>query len=449
MSLRPPKSAGYIQVIRQNTDFRRLFIGGVVSQTGDWFNTVALYTLLLSLSGSGEAIAYILIIKLLPTFLLAPVAGVAADRFDRKTIMIASDLTRGLLVLGYLFIHNPGQIWIIYVLTGLEVIIATFFEPAKSASIPNIVAENELVSANALSGASWSLTLAFGAATGGVVTDLLGRHWAFVIDSVSFFISALYIWSVRIPPVEKRRALERIRTRAQTLAHVSGLNDVIDGFKYLRSNLEVVVLLLAKTGWGMGGGVLLLLTVFGKNVFPLGRDGSTSIGLLYAARGIGAAIGPLIARPISGDSAGAMKKSIAASFFVTALFYLLFAGAPGLVLALIFIIGAHAGGSVQWTFSTTLLQITVPDKFRGRVFALDMALLTLAMSLSTYLTGLGLDRFGLSERTLAAILGAVFVVPGSAWVLYLLRSGNGRHALPEPQVSIETVPAAETSFPPT
>ncbi|HEY6328406.1 MAG TPA: MFS transporter, partial [Blastocatellia bacterium] len=373
---------------------------------------------------------------------------VAADRFDRKTIMILSDLTRGFVVLGYLFISKPGQIWIIYLLTAVEVIISTFFESAKSASIPNIVTEDELVSANALSGASWSVTLAVGAALGGVVTDLLGQQAAFVIDSISFFVSALYIWSVRIPRTIRGTAVSVNASRSRAIAHAFGFTDMVDGLRYLRRNLEVVVLLLAKTGWGMGGGVLLLLTMFGKKVFPLGREGSASIGLFYAARGIGAAIGPFLARPISGDSAAAMKKAIAAAFFVTALFYLLFAQASLFVLALLFVVGAHAGGSVQWTFSTTLLQITVPDKYRGRVFALDMALLTLAMSLSTYLTGWGLDHVGLSERELAAILGAVFVIPGLGWTLYLALSRRRAETFNVTDAQPIDAPAPETSFPP-
>ena len=232
------------------------------------------------------------------------------------------------------------------------------------------------------------------------------------------------------------------------MAHAFGLTDVIDGLRYLKSNLDVGVLLMAKTGWGLGGGVLLLLTIFGKKVFPIGRDGGTSIGLFYAARGLGAAIGPVLSRPLSGESAKGMKKGITAAFFVSALFYLLFARSTGFVAALLFVIGAHAGGSIQWTYSTTLLQITVPDKYRGRVFALDMALLTLAMSLSTYLTGWGMDHLGLSERTLAAIMGGVFVIPGFGWILYMIKTGRKDRRLIVPAQGIES-PAPETSFPPT
>src|SRR5262245_34212210 len=168
------KSTGYIQVLRGNRDFRHLFIGQLVSQTGDWFNSVALFTLLLKLTGSGEAVGYLLIIKLLPSFFIVPIAGVVADRFNRKTIMIVANIARGFLVLGFLLIRTPDQVWMVYVLAGIEIGIATFFDPAKSAAIPNIVSREELVAANALSSASWSVTLALGAAAGGAVTDAFG-----------------------------------------------------------------------------------------------------------------------------------------------------------------------------------------------------------------------------------------------------------------------------------
>src|SRR5262245_17099652 len=119
------KSVGYIQVLRGNRDFRNVFVGQLVSQSGDWFNSVALFTLLLNLTGSGEAVGYLLIIKLLPSFFIGPIAGVVADRFNRKTIMIVADIVRGFLVLGFLLIRTPDQVWMVYVLAGIEIGIAT------------------------------------------------------------------------------------------------------------------------------------------------------------------------------------------------------------------------------------------------------------------------------------------------------------------------------------
>ena len=406
------RRVGYLELLRVNHDFRRLFVGQFISQTGDWFNSVALFTLLLRLSGSGEAVGYILIIKLLPSFFVGPLAGVVADRFNRKTIMIIADVARGILVLGFLLVRRPDQVWLVYALAAIEVAIATFFDPAKSAAIPAIVSREELISANALSSASWSVTLALGAALGGVVTEVFGGNTAFVVDSISFFVSAAYISSVRI-----RSTSRPDRAKHLSLADATGVTDLVEGARYLRSNPRVMAVLLVKSGWGLGGGVLLLLTIYGKQIFPLGRDGAASIGLLYAARGLGALIGPMIAGVITSGAPRTMRQAISVAFFVSGAFYLLFAHSPVLAVALICVLGAHSGGSIQWVFSTTLLQMTVPDRFLGRVFALEMALLTLTMSVSTYVTGWGVDYPGLGARRMATALGLAFAVPGIGWLM--------------------------------
>jgi predicted MFS family arabinose efflux permease len=437
----PARAAGYIELLRGNRDFRRLFVGGLVSQTGDWFNSVALFTLLLSLTGSGEAVGYILIIKLLPSFFVGPLAGVVADRFNRKTIMIVADLVRGFLVLGFLFVNRPDQTWIAYAIAAAEVVVSTFFDPARSAAIPSIVSRDELISANALSSASWSVTLAVGAALGGVVTDAFGRNTAFVIDSISFFISAAYILAIRLKSTSRPE-----RTGRLSIADATGVTDLIEGARYLRSNPRVMALLLVKSGWGLGGGVLLLLTIYGKQIFPIGRDGAASIGLLYGARGFGALIGPLIAGKITSGEPRTMRRAITVAFFVSAAFYLLFARSPVFAIALICVLGAHSGGSIQWVFSTTLLQMSVPDRFLGRVFALEMALLTLTMSASVYVTGWGVDSPALGARAMTTLLGFAFMIPGFAWWI-LQRWMDRREVSAREPASSEVEPATETSFP--
>ncbi|MEK6324238.1 MAG: MFS transporter [Acidobacteriota bacterium] len=437
------RAVGYIELLRGNRDFRNLFIGQLVSQTGDWFNSVALFTLLLSMTGSGEAVGYILIIKLLPSFFVGPLAGVVADRFNRKTVMIVSDIVRGFLVLGFLLVQRPEHVWIVYVLAALEIAVSTFFDPAKSAAIPNIVSKEELIPANALSAASWSVTLAVGAALGGVVTDAFGRNTAFIIDALSFFVSAGYIWALRARLTAERPE----RAQRLSLADAIGVTDLIEGARYLKANPRVMALLLVKSGWGLGGGVLLLLTIYGKQIFPIGRDGAASIGWLYAARGFGALIGPIIAGLITSGEPRTMRKAISIAFFVSAAFYLLFAHSPAFSIALICVLGAHSGGSIQWVFSTTLLQMTVPDRFLGRVFALEMALLTLTMSVSTYVTGLGVDYPGIGARRMATVLGVAFAVPGVGWLMlqrWLDRDDEKDRVHP----SLEVEPGTEKSYPP-
>src|SRR6185503_9192303 len=329
-----------------------------------------------------------------------------------------------------------------YVLAALEVVVSTFFDPAKSAAIPNIVSRAELVPANALSAASWSVTLALGAAFGGVVTDAFGRNTAFVVDSMTFFISAAYIARVHL-----RSDAKPARAARLSLAEATGVTDSINGARSLRANPRAMALLQVKSGRGPGGGVLLLLTVYGKQIFPIGRDGAASIGLLYAARGFGALVGPLIAGVITSGAPRTMRQAISVAFFVSTVFYLVFAHSPVLVVALVCVVGAHSGGSIQWVFSTTLLQMTVPDRFLGRVFALEMALLTLTMSVSTYVTGWGVDYPGLGARRMATVLGVAFAVPGVVWLLLQkwLDREDTKGRVPS-LVDIE--PATETSYPP-
>src|SRR4030095_2368940 len=205
-----------------------------------------------------------------------------------------------------------------YVLAGLEIAVSTFFDPARSAAVPNIVSRGELVPANALGAASWSVTLALVAALVGLVTDAFGRNTAFIIASASFFISVAFVWRVR----GRLSSAKPERPEHLSLADATGVTDLIEGARYLRANLRVMALLLVKSGWGMGGGVLLLLTVYGKQIFPIGRDGAASIVLLYAARGLGALIGPIIAGLITSGDPRTMRKAISIAFFVSAAFYL-------------------------------------------------------------------------------------------------------------------------------
>src|SRR5512135_3055278 len=193
----PQRDVGYVQLLRRNPAFTRLWIGQLVSNLGDWFNTVAVLALVYDLTHSGLSTGLIIIASTLPAFLLTPYAGVVVDRLDRRKIMIAADTTRGLLALGMLLVRTPETIWLLYVFSALLVAFASFFGPALSSALPHLVRDDELISANALSSATWGLMLAVGAAVGGVVIAAFGRDVAFVVNSASFFFSAAMVFSVR------------------------------------------------------------------------------------------------------------------------------------------------------------------------------------------------------------------------------------------------------------
>ncbi|MBV9923954.1 MAG: MFS transporter [Acidobacteria bacterium] len=410
------ESEGYVGLLRVNRDFRLLWLGQVVSQLGDWFDTIALFTLVLKLTGSGRAVGLVLVARFLPSVVLGPLSGVLADRFNRRHIMIASDVARALVVLGFLFVRRPEQVWLVYLLTVLQLAFSAFFEPARSAALPSVVAERDLLTANSLSSVTWSAMLTLGAAVGGPITDWFGTDVAFVTDSLTYLVSAALVWSVRLP---KRRP--RPKTPL-TAAKALGVADTLEGLRYVWHRPRVLALLLVKPAWGLGGGILTLLPVFGEKVFRLSLHaalGGAALGMsaLYAARGVGTALGPVLTRRFYSETRAQMQRAIGVSFLVAGAFYVAFGGAQSFTLALLWLAVAHAGGSVLWVFSTVLLQSSVEDEFRGRVFAAELMLLTLALAASNYVTGEALDGFGVSPRAAAVAIGLLFFLPGVLWPL--------------------------------
>jgi len=412
ISLEPDTApVGFIELLRGNRSFRQLWLGQVVSQMGDWFDTIALYTIILNLTGSGRDVGLLLVARFVPSFLCGPISGVVADRFPRRTIMIVSDVLRAVVVLGFLLVRRADQLWIVYVLTVLQLGLSTFFEPAKTAAIPSIVADRELVTANAISSVTWSIMLTLGAAIGGLITGWFGTNAAFILDALSYVLSAALIASIRVPK-RPRRQRQKLR-----IGRLLGISETIEGMRYVKHRPRVFAFLMVKPAWGLGGGILTLLAVFGERIFPVGKSAATGIGVLFAARGIGTAVGPIVARRISGEGKKRMQTSIGIAFLIGGLFYIAFGSSRSFALALLVLGIAHTGGSILWVFSTVLLQREVVDSFRGRVFAAELALLTLTMAASNYLTGELLDRFGIPPRFVTVGIGIFFLLPGIAWFL--------------------------------
>jgi MFS family permease len=373
------------------------------------------YALLLDLTGSATAVAWMMIVQYLPVALVGPAAGVVVDRVNRRRLMIAADLFRGVMIFGLLLVRRADQVWIAYVVMACTMAASGFFEPARTATIPNVTSAEELLPANAVSSATWSAMLALGASIGGLATAVFGRDIAFVLNALSFFASAMFIARTRYdasPPHRDPR---------HGFKAVVGITDLVDGLRYVRAQKHVAALMCVKAGWGLAGGVLLLLTVFGQRVFPVGAGSAAGIGILYGARGVGAGIGPIALRWILGQDAKTLRRTIGPAFFMVGGFYVALSAAPTLPIAALAVLLAHFGGSVLWVFSTVLLQMEVPDQFRGRVFAAELAFVTLVTSLSSYFTAYGLDHAGWSPRLLSFTLGTMFLVPGGVWLLILSR----------------------------
>src|SRR6266536_842044 len=250
-------SSGYLALLRHNRAFRRLWYGQVVSQLGDWFDSIALFALLYRLTGSGQAVGALMVAQFLPATIVGLFAGVVVDRLPRKLVMIVTNLGSAALVLLFLLVRDPSQIWIIYLVTVLKMALVSFFAPARTAAIPNVTKRQELLAANAISGATWSAMLAIGAALGGLVAGTLGTDAAFMIDSGSFVLSALFIWAV---PVHETHLGERTPT--------SKIQEFREGLAFVFSQRDIALYTLTKSLWSLAGGVLLLLTLFGRQIFP-------------------------------------------------------------------------------------------------------------------------------------------------------------------------------------
>ncbi|MBC8285699.1 MAG: MFS transporter [Nitrospinae bacterium] len=410
---------GYIQLLRQNKSFRNLWFGQVVSELGDWLNSIAIYALILRLSDSGMAMAGAMMAKLLPIVLISPIAGVVVDRIDRKTVMIASDLLRFVVVLGFLFIEDQSTLWFIYALVILEISLSGFFEPARSAIIPSLVPKEHLVTANALSGSTWSVMLAFGAALGGVVVSLFGIQVAFIVDACTFLISAWFI--SKIPSVAKP---------AEKPKKKNGFKEFADAMRFLRKEPVVLVLSLLKSGLAVAGGIMTLIPLMASQVLSKPAMLSLGIGILYSARGLGAAAGPLLVKRLFGETATVLHWSIAAAFFLKAISYLFIANSENLLTLSFGVAAATLFGSIIWVFSSALIHLSTPDKYLGRVFSFELAIMTLIMGISNWGVGFAVDDLGLTYNQVAFAMAALVILPGLLWTGFLafvrkqLQQGN-------------------------
>jgi MFS family permease len=162
----------YVRLVRQNANFRRLWTAQIISEIGDWFYSLAIYSLLLQLTGHASSVALALVLQVIPQTLFGPLSGIVNDRIRRKRVMIATDLVRAVIVFSMLAVRSRGMVWLVYPLLFAESVMWAFFEPARTAVIPNVTTSEDLILANTLSSTTWSLNLVAGAALGGLALAL-------------------------------------------------------------------------------------------------------------------------------------------------------------------------------------------------------------------------------------------------------------------------------------
>ena len=404
-------SIGYFPLLKQNPSFRNLWYGQVISELGNWVNSIALYALILQLTGSGMAMAAAMMAKLLPMVIISPFAGVVIDRMDRRTVLIASDILRCFTVLCFLIVESREDLWLVYALTLFEVALTGFFEPARSAILPSIVKKNHLVTANAISGATWSIMLTLGAALGGFVVSLFGVKVAFILDALTYLLSAWFIIKISYPNTKSEEPIKKNNS--------SGIKGLLEGGRYLISHPIVLALALLKSGMAIKGGIMTLIPLFANRLWSDPAAVSVAVGIMFSSRGIGSAIGPILIRKWLGESPKILQGSILAAFFLGSLALLAFSFSKNLWLTSLCIGLSGMFGSIVWVFSTALIHLEADRQFLGRIFGIEMALLTLIMGISNGVVGVAIDGLQMTIQSVILWMSGLYMIPGILWIIFL------------------------------
>jgi MFS family permease len=407
------KPAGYVEVVRHNRNFRFLWMGQIVSLLGDWFNLLASAALITSLTQSGLAVGGLFVVRMLAPFLISPVAGVLADRIDRRRLLIFTDLSRAVVVFCFLFVRRPQDVWLLYSLTAVQLAISGIFFPTRNAILPDLVRDDEIGAANALSSSTWSVMLAVGAALGGLVAGGWGVYPSFVIDGLTFLASAGLLSRIQ-PGISIAPGVERSDLR-------SALSQYIDGLRYLKDHVDILFVALSKAAMGLmvSGAYEVVQVTVSEKVFVIGEGGSTGLGVLYMVAGIGTGFGPILARRFTGDDVRRLRWALPAAFLISSIGLWIIAPLQNFWIVLSGGLLRAVGTGVNWVLATQLLLLLVPNRVRGRVFSSEFALFTLMTATSSGGVGWLLDGTNLGLSGVLRLLALLSLIPMALWVLWL------------------------------
>ena len=359
----------------RNSRFLRLWIGQGTSFVGDAVSMVALVVLVVEITGSASAVGGALVARLLPT-IASPLAGVIADRVDRRVVLVASDLARAVLVLGLVFATDLATIYVLAFLMGLA---RTIFNPTVRAAFPSVVGGGDLTRANGIISGTFSTSIMVGPALGGLLVASIGVDAAFLADAVTYLVSAILLSTVPMP-----------RPRRESEDEAGFVRDLRSGFGYLlgaRVPLAIVV-----------GAFLTILTInatvpaevfLAKETFGAGDAG---YGLLVSLWGGGMVLGSAL-MAVLGDRINLVLLYFL-SIFVGALALVGTGLAPVFVLALGALTVEGIATGIDNVATDTILQQRVPEAFLGRVFSIRFLSYSAGEALAYPAGGLLVDAVG-------------------------------------------------------
>lgn len=392
-------------LLRRNRNVRLVVLAQIINYLGDWFTIVALSGLVQDLTDSKFLVSVVMVSFTFPSFLMSPIAGPSVDRFDRKKILVVVSFVQAVAALGLLTV-DAGRVWTAFLFQGIIAALASFVGPATSASIPNLVDnEDDLRIANSITGSTWGVMLALGAAIGGVFAAAFGRNAAFLADAVSFAIAASLFLMIDRPT-------QQHDTSSGARQPVRPVQDMKEAVHVARQDRVILALMSSKMTYAIGAGIVSQLAVLAATEFKAGDGGR---GLLIAARGLGAGLGPIAAARYIGRDLSRLLRVCGFASLVFSVCYLGAAVSPTLLVAFAFVSVAHFAGGAQWVMSSVGLQMRAPDNVRGRVLAGDFAMVSLVIASTSILAGLTSEHIGV--RPAMVIFSGVAAVASTAYVM--------------------------------
>lgn len=403
----------FTRLLRTNENYRYTWFGQVVSEVGDHFNNIAVFSLVMHQTGSGKVVSGVLLARGVAILAAGPLAGVLLDRFDRRQMMIYSDIFRAVVAMCFSFCLLYPKIWLVYLLSALLMFASPFFTSGRASILPAIASKAELHTANSLTQTTQWTSLALGTTLGGASVTQFGYEWAFVFNAVSFLFSALCISQLKV-----KQGFRAVRSDSLTEDKtVQPWRDYLEGLRYIRS----VPLLLGITGlavgWATGGGAAqVLFTLFGERVFERGPAG---IGQVWGCAALGLLAGGAIAHRIGPRlSYNGYKWTVAIVYLIHGIAYTVFSQMQQYWAALLFIGISRAAIAISSVLNMTQLLRHVADHYRGRVFSTMETASWATMMLSMTACGWASDYY--SPRDIgffAGILSGLTAIPWSIAIL--------------------------------
>lgn len=364
--------------------FAFLWASRLISRLGDWILDVALPIWVYQLTGSATLLGTIVALEMLPAILLSPLAGVYVDRWDRRRVLIWSNLLLGLSVLLLLGVRTETQIWIIFLVALINACLGVFLGPAQVALVPSIVTSDQLLQANSTMTLTLQGSRFVGPALGGAVIALAGPYLAFGVDAATFLLAALLI--LAIPKDEEDPSEEKLELAAPEGVY----HELMEGLSFIRRTRLLWGTLIVWSIMMIAAGVVAaVLVVFVSQALGGSEE---SFGYLLATQGLGMVVGGVVTMVLGARVAPIRSFKLGLVLF--SIIFLLGANAPNVPIAAVLVFGLGATMALVAISNTTIFQQAAPDRFRGRVLASQNAVTSLTVLVGALAAGVLTDQFG-------------------------------------------------------